>query len=138
MVHQNKSPAVLLIEQAQEFQEAASRLESQCWKLLPEPYSERARNQILKASRCLKLYKRYSEAGTYQCLEAEIQAKHFRESLERAAQACADGLNIIETRKGNVNQTHIQIGQTLAQWAGRKISTFPDKINTYTYEFIIC
>ena len=138
MPHRSKSPAVLLIEQAQEFQEAASRLESQCWKLLPEPYSERARNQILNASRCLKLYKRYSEAGTHQCLEAEIQAKHFRESLERAARACADGLNEIERREGNVKQIHIQIGQSLAKWAGRKISTFPDKLNTYTYEFVIC
>ena len=108
------------------------------WELLPEPYSERARNQILNASRCLKLYRRYSEAGTYQCLEAEIQAKHFRDSIKRAAQAYTDGLNVIERREGNINQIHIQIGQNLAKWAGRKISTFPDKLNTYTYEFIIC
>ena len=138
MPPQSKSPAVLLIEQAQEFQEAASRLESQCWELLPEPYSQRARTQILNASRRLKLYKQYSEAGTHQCLEAEIQAKHFRASLERAAEACADGLNIIERQKGNVNQIHIRLGEDIAQWAGRKISTFPDNLNTYTYRFVIC
>ena len=132
-----KSAPVRLAEFAGEFQLAAASLESRCRLLLPEPHSRRARNQILNAARHLRLYLQYSEAGTYRCLESDIQARKFRAGLYRAVQSCADGLNRLEARETPPQEAHFQLARNLASWASRKVPTFPGHLNRDTYELEI-
>lgn len=124
------SEPALLAKHATEFRQAAQCLEDRCWRMLPEPQSQRARTQILAARRRLDRYVQESEAGTHPCPEAEVQARMYRISLASAAEICAAGLNAIQQQTGRLpDEEQISLARDVTAWACRKVPTFPDNLN---------
>ena len=123
----------MLTEFVLEYEQATRRLVFRCRRLLPEPHGSRVRSRIGMASRRLRLYKYYSEAGTCPCPESYVQARQYRARLLEAAETCAQAITEQESAGVRATGEQVKLAQDLARWCGRKVPTFPDQLNLDTF-----
>ena len=126
----SKSQPILLHEYVKDFEQTSRKLETRCWQSIPTHYGSNTRHNILRAIKRLRMYLEWSEAGTHECLEATVQARHYRQAVHSAAQSYASALTEMSDQGYDIRTDHIELGADIAAWASRKVPTFPVTLNS--------